>query len=137
MANCFLRLDIKHSGVFAQIVEQKHKRNTVLDSHFVLFEELSQTDTDTDLFTTAMDSINEQLDISFCTNAVLFMGASVFNFRNIDQPFVSHKKIKQILPFELESTLPLNNESYLHDFHQLTCLQTPNLLKRRRENWNI
>lgn len=121
MKGPYLFIDHDQFGIKAMVIDEINRKKTVQSSCEILFKDLAEPgDTaDTALFNTAMDSVAETMDITSCSNAVILISPAVVHFRTISLPFHSEKKIQQILPFELEPLLPVNNETYISDFHTL------------------
>ncbi len=126
MAGSFLRLELDTSGIKAMIIEQSHKQAFIKGDCHILFKDLP--DSEKDPFDAAMDWIAQQLDLSMCSTAVIFVSPLFVCFRNLGLPFNSEKKIKQILPFELENLLPAVNETYISDFYMLDVSSESNLI---------
>ena len=122
MAETFLHLELDNKGIKAKIIEQGYN-SLIKDSCHVLFKELpdvkSEYSENSDIFDAGMDMVAKELELASCSKAVIFVSDLLVSFRNLELPFHSEKKIKQILPFELENLLPNNNEIYLSDFHML------------------
>jgi general secretion pathway protein L len=119
MAGCFLRLDLDNFSIKAMVIESGYKLNLIKDVCHVRFKDLADSEENPDPFDEGMDIIAQQIDFQPCSTAIIFVSQLSICFRNIDLPFGSKKKIKQILPFELENLLPVNNEEYISDFHML------------------
>jgi general secretion pathway protein L len=66
----------------------------------------------------ALETLTEKMDLSGC-DAVASISANQFTFRNLKIPFGNAKKIRMVLPFELEPTLPAAMEDLVIDFHLL------------------
>jgi Tfp pilus assembly PilM family ATPase/Tfp pilus assembly protein PilN len=64
----------------------------------------------------ALQTIGEKIDTKGCICVASFP-ADLATYRNIKIPFKDKKKIIQILPYELEPTLPLPVEDLTIDFH--------------------
>lgn len=73
-----------------------------------------------------MDVVAQKLDLELCSKAIIFVSDHLISYRNIELPFKSEKKIKQILPFELETYLPYHNKIAISDFHMLKFTNSPN-----------
>ncbi|MCP3871742.1 MAG: PilN domain-containing protein [Desulfobacteraceae bacterium] len=125
MAVPFLRLELDNFGIKAKIIEQSYKQTLIKDDCYVLYEELPQSEENPDLFDTGMDLVIQHLDLEACSTAIIFVSTSLISFRNIDLPFSSQKKVKQVLPFELETLLPGTNQTYISDFHMLDMPEEP------------
>ena len=66
----------------------------------------------------ALETIVEKIDIAGC-DCVASFPANQALYRNIRVPFTNKKKIIQILPYELEPTLPFPVENLVIDFHTI------------------
>ncbi len=68
----------------------------------------------------SMDEILEQLgkkiNIGNCSRAVVAVPASMASYRHVDLPFRSRRKIRQVLPMELNAMLPITDEPHVSDF---------------------
>jgi len=67
----------------------------------------------------AMEEITEKLDTGGSVAVAAFPAAQV-SFRNIRIPFKDQKKIRKILPFELEPALPFPTDEMIIDFHTIS-----------------
>ena len=67
---------------------------------------------------TALEIITEKLDAGGAAY-VVSLPANQVSYRNIQLPFKEKRKIRQILPFELEPTLPFPVENLIIDFHPI------------------
>lgn len=66
----------------------------------------------------ALQTLTEKMDLSG-SDYVVSIPANQFIFRNLQIPFSNSKKIRMVLPFELETTLPYAAEDLVIDFHAL------------------
>ena len=66
----------------------------------------------------ALETLVSQIDITGCSCIVSFPPEQIY-FRNMSLPFKQAKKIKQILPFELEPTMPMPIDELVIDFHRI------------------
>ena len=128
MSGSFLRLDIDHFGMRAMVVEQGGKKRSVSDECRILFSDADSEDEVQDMFGAAMDMVGRKMDLQSCTKAVVFVPGGHICYRTLHLPFSSRKKISQILPFELESFLPGNDQGYVSDFHLLDIPGDENLI---------
>lgn len=108
-------LDIRSASASAVLIETGLKKSTL--SGFVhapftgngeYYERLSG----------ALGAISRKLDVKDCT-CVLTVPSNRFFYRNLVVPFSETKKIQQMLPYELESTIPFSVEDLLIDFKKL------------------
>jgi len=71
---------------------------------------------DSGSFEDALTVIVSKLDLKGCSASALCLPASLVSFRTMKVPFTSETKVRQILPFELNSHLPMSHGEYLSDF---------------------
>ncbi len=121
MANFSLILDIDEFGIKALIIKETIKGVVIEESCQVATEDLvvsEQTEKkdESTLFFQHLKKISEKINLKVCSTAILFIPSSIISFRDITLPFKSKKKIRQVLDYELEFMLPLNNANYLSDF---------------------
>ena len=123
MAEPFLRLELDTIGIRAKIVEKGNGHSSIKSHCHVLFKNLldenSENYKNIDAFEAGMDEVAQKLDLKSCSKAIIFVSDRFISFRNLELPFKSEKKIKQVLPLELETYLPHNNETSISDFHML------------------
>lgn len=71
---------------------------------------------DAESFDRALTTLLSKMDLKGCSFSALCLPAALVSFRTLKVPFASEAKIRQILPFELSSHLPMGNSEYLSDF---------------------
>ncbi|MCD4718471.1 MAG: PilN domain-containing protein [Desulfobacula sp.] len=128
MAGSFLHLELDNLGIKAMIVEQNYKQTFIKGDCHILFEDLPDSEENIDPFDAGMDRVAQQLDLEICSTAVIFVSPLLVCFRSLELPFDSEKKVKQVLPFELETLLPAVNGTYISDFHMLDTSGESNLI---------
>lgn len=128
MSASFLRIDLDQFGISAMLVEQTAKNAMPREECHVLFKDLPESKESQDSFDAGLDIISQQIDLSSCSTAVIFVSSLSVFFRNMELPFRSEKKISQVLPFELESFLPYADENYISDFHRIGIDDNSNLI---------
>jgi general secretion pathway protein L len=67
----------------------------------------------------SLAAITERIDIAGSLCVASFPSDKI-SFRNLTVPFKDQKKIRQVLPFELEATLPFSVSDIVIDFHAVT-----------------
>jgi type II secretion system protein L len=70
----------------------------------------------------ALETLKERMDLTG-SDFVVSVPAHQFIFRNMQVPFHNAKKIRMVLPFELEPSLPFAVEDLVIDFHVLNGAQ--------------
>ena len=70
----------------------------------------------------ALETLKERMDLTG-SDFVVSVPAHQFIFRNMQVPFHNAKKIRMVLPFELEPSLPFAVDDLAVDFHRLNGAQ--------------
>ena len=112
MSRKILGLDIRPDAVSAVLIDSSIK-GTVIEAHG--YVPLSGRKEDRNGLSASIETIEQKMDISDAICVVSFP-ADEISFRNIQVPFKGPKKIKKILPYELEPTLPFLVEDLIIDF---------------------
>ncbi|MBA3028121.1 MAG: hypothetical protein FP816_04790 [Desulfobacteraceae bacterium] len=108
-----LGLDIRSDGVSAVLMKTGMKGIVIEDSVHIRFS--NPEDLEEKTLSEALSSIASQMDVAgaYCIAALPFTRLSI---RTLAVPFMDTKKIRQILPYELEPALPLPVEEQMIDF---------------------
>ena len=112
MRRKILGLDIRHDAVSAVLLKSGIK-GTVIDAH--VHVPLTDGKADEPGWVAPLETIVKKMDISGSVCAASFP-ADEISYRNIQVPFKGQKKIKKILPFELEPTFPFPTDDLIIDF---------------------
>ena len=115
MGKKYLGLDIQNNALAAVLINSRLKGNWIQAHAYIPYPE--QTEGNNGL-ASALEALAAQFDVSGCVCIVSFPADQVY-FRNIEVPFKHTKKIRQILPFELEPTMPLPVERLIIDYHKI------------------
>ncbi|MBW2192481.1 MAG: pilus assembly protein PilM, partial [Deltaproteobacteria bacterium] len=75
----------------------------------------------------SIETIMEKIDIAGSVCIASFPSEQI-SYRNLRVPFKSQKKIRQILPFELETTLPFPVSDIVIDFHAVTVSEPSDII---------
>ncbi len=115
MSRKILGLDIRHDAVSAVLIESSIKGTVIKAQAHV---PISNRKEDGNSWVVSLETIVQKMDItgSIC---VASFPADEVSFRNIQVPFKGQKKIKKILAYELEPTLPFPIEDLIVDFISL------------------
>jgi len=107
-----LGLDIRYDAVSAVLVKSDIKGNRIEAHAYVPISNGKDSD---NCISSSLKIITEKMDVtgSFC---VASFPAELISYRNIQVPFKERKKISQVLPFELETTLPFPVDRLIIDF---------------------
>jgi general secretion pathway protein L len=110
-----LGLDIRSDTVSAVLINSGIKGTAIEAHEYVTI--LSEKG-DKNGLSASLETIEQKMDISD-TICVASFPADEISYRNIQVPFKGQKKIKKILPYELEPTLPFPVEELIIDFIHL------------------
>ena len=115
MGRKYLGLDIQNAAVAAVLIDSGLKGNWIRAHSYIPFPEGAD---EPEALNAALETLVSQIDITGCSCIVSFPSEQIY-FRNMSLPFKQAKKIKQILPFELEPTMPMPIDELVIDFHRI------------------
>jgi type II secretion system protein L len=116
MKRKILGLDIRNDAVSAVLLSGSAKK-AVIEAHE--FVPISEPEDFASALAAALETIAAKLEVSGAACAASFPADRV-SYRNIQVPFKEPKKIKQILPYELEPTLPVAVDDLMIDYQKIT-----------------
>jgi general secretion pathway protein L len=127
MSRKILGLDIRKNSVSAVVVASSIKGNEVESFYHNSWKANGEDQTADQI--RVLQNIVEDIDLSE-VECVASFPAELASYRNIQVPFKETRKIKQVLQFELEPTMPLPIDQAVIDFqnishpkqHEQTCL---------------
>jgi len=112
MSRKVLGIDIRNHSLTAVLLNTSLREYRVDDYIHLPFSEPDNPEKD---LSTALENLTENMDLSG-SDSVVSIPAGHFTFRNLKVPFNNTKKIRMVLPFELEPTLPYAVEDLVIDF---------------------
>jgi len=112
MPDKILGLDIQKDTINAVVIKSGLKSSQILEHARVPIVKQE----DDDGWTAAIAELRQKIDTSGSIQVASFPADEV-SFRNLEIPFKDTKKIRQIIPFELEPTLICPIEEVVIDFH--------------------
>ncbi len=115
MSRKVLGIDIRNHSLTAVLLNSSLREYRVDDYIHLPF---SDPDDPEKGLSAALETLTENMDLSG-SDYVVSIPAGHFTFRNLKVPFNNSKKIRMVLPFELEPTLPYAAEDLVIDFHIL------------------
>ncbi len=115
MSRKILGLDIKSDSVAAVLVDSSMKGSQI-EAHG--FASIQDDVTPDEGISAAITAALENIDLLGTSCVVSFPSGRV-SFRNVQVPFKDAKKIRRVLPFEIESTLPFAVDDLIIDFSML------------------
>jgi len=125
MSRTFLGLDIRQDTVTAAVVKSTMKGG-IVDAHLHMRLDQETEEGDHPL-AAALERISEVVNLKDVATVVALPAGSV-SYRNISVPFKDHKKIRQILPFELEPLLPRAADELEVDYYVINEDEASELL---------
>ena len=115
MSRKVLGIDIRKESVSAVLVKTS-LRESRIDAHAHV--PISDSAEDENPFKTALETLCSEIDTDGC-DCVVSISADHFSYRILQIPFKDAKKIKMVLPFELEPTVPYPVDDLIIDFIDL------------------
>jgi general secretion pathway protein L len=112
MSRKILGLDIRHDAVSAVLIESSIKGTVIEAQAHVPIPDRKENGHH---WVASLESIVQQMDITGSVCVASFPADEV-SFRNIRVPFKGQKKIRKVLPYELEPTLLFPVEDLIFDF---------------------
>jgi len=116
MSKKILGLDIRYDSVSAVLVKNNIRENFIEAHEYVPITDQKDLES---IISYSLDIITKKMDVTGSVCIASFPSDRI-SYRNIQVPFKNRKKIRQILPFELETTLPFKVENLVIDFDTLT-----------------
>jgi type II secretion system protein L len=120
MSRKVLGIDIRNETVTAVLLHSSLREHRVEDFFHLPFS--GPEDPERSL-SSALQTLTEKINLTG-SDYVVSIPANQFIFRNLQIPFSNSKKIRMVLPFELETTLPYAAEDLVIDFHALNGTPT-------------
>jgi hypothetical protein len=115
MSKKVLGLDIRYDSVSAVLVKNNIKENLIEAHEYVPISDQKDLES---IISYSLDIITKKMDVAGSVCIASFP-ANQISYRNIKLPFKEQKKIKQILPYELESTLPFLVDDLIIDYNSI------------------
>jgi len=110
-----LGIDIRKDAVSAVVVKTSLRENRI-DAHAYI--PLTDAAEDENNFRTALHALWNEIDPAGC-DCVVSISADHFSYRILQVPFKDSKKIRMVLPFELEPTVPYPVDDLVIDYVDL------------------
>ena len=115
MSRKVLGIDIRKESVSAVLVRTSLRENRI-DTH--AFIPIPDSEQDPDNIKAALQALAGQIDPAGC-DCVVSISADHFSYRILKVPFKEAKKIRMVLPFELEPMIPLAVDDLVIDYLDL------------------
>lgn len=115
MSRKILGIDIRKDAVSAVVVKTSLRENRI-DAHAYI--PLPDAAEEANNFKTALQTLWNEVDPAGC-DCVVYISADHFSYRILQVPFKDSKKIRMVLPFELEPTVPYPVDDLVIDFVNL------------------
>ncbi len=115
MSRKVLGIDIRKESISAVLVKTSLRENRI-DTHAYI--PIADSEEDPDNIKTALGELIARIDPAGC-DCVVSISADHFSYRILKVPFKEAKKIRMVLPFELEPTVPFPVDDLVIDFIDL------------------
>jgi type II secretion system protein L len=115
MSRKILGIDIRNHSVSAVLLNSSLREYRVDDYIHLPFSDPNDPEKG---LPAALETLAEKMDLTG-SDCVVSIPAGLFTFRNLQVPFSNSKKIRMVLPFELEPTLPYAVDDLVVDFYPL------------------
>jgi hypothetical protein len=115
MSRKVLGIDIRKESVSAVLIKTSMRENRI-DAHAHI--PLTDSAEDGNHFKTALGALCNEIDPIGC-DCVVSISADHFSYRILQIPFKDSRKIRMVLPFELEPTVPYPMDDLVIDFIDL------------------
>jgi len=112
MSRKVLGINIRKESVSAALVKTS-LRESRIDAHAYI--PIPDSEEDPDSIKTALEALTTEIDPVGC-DCVVSISADHFSYRILEVPFKDAKKIRMVLPFELEPTVPFPIDDLVVDF---------------------
>lgn len=119
MGRKHLGIDIQEDALTAVLVSSGLKTSAV-DACIQI--PLASSEHRSEALAQAFETLHTGIDTDGCI-AMVSIPVDKATYRNLLVPFSDSKKIRQVLPFELEPTLPFPVESLVIDFHKINTTE--------------
>jgi len=124
MSKTILGLDIRLDGVSAVLLKSGLKAPRVIGFADAA---LPPADDPSQALGRALAEIGEKIDTAGC-DCIAGLPDQLVSYRNITLPFTDERKIRQVLPFELEASLPFPVDQAVLDFYPVHTADQTRLL---------
>jgi type II secretion system protein L len=115
MSRKVLGIDIRNHSLSAVLLNSSLREYRVDDYIHLPFSDPNDPEKG---LPAALDTLMEKMDLAG-SDCVVSIPAGHFTFRNLQVPFSNSRKIRMVLPFELEPTLPYAVDDLVVDFYPL------------------
>ena len=120
MSRKILSIDIRDHGIVALLVENSLKGNRIADQRFIAYADLvlEKENPERDTLSLALSAALKDMPLAG-VEPIVTISAEFISYRNLQVPFKDRKKIRQVLPFEMEPTLPYPVDEVSFDFETI------------------
>ncbi|MBI9084273.1 MAG: PilN domain-containing protein [Desulfobacterales bacterium] len=112
MSHKVLGLEVGKEAVSAVLIKMGRRGHEVLATEHVPYGDEGATEAGV---AAALAAVAEKIEINGAT-CIAAVPADAFSFRNLPAPFADERKIRQVLPYEMEPILPLAVDDLIIDF---------------------
>ncbi len=122
MSRKIFSIDIRDNGISALLVENTLKGNRIHTQLYVPYSDINEApENNLNRISKTLSGIIKEINVTGA-EYIVSISPEFVSYRNLQVPFKDRKKIRQVLPFELEPTLPYPMDDLTVDFQ--TIFQT-------------
>ncbi|MBC2715527.1 MAG: pilus assembly protein PilM [Desulfobacteraceae bacterium] len=128
MSRKIFSIDIRDNGISALLVENSLKGNRIQAQQFVPYMDINDEPVNAvQRITETLNKITKEINVSGA-EYIVSISPELISYRNLQVPFKDRKKIRQVLPFELEPTLPYPVDEVTIDFQTILQAEKTDIL---------
>ena len=128
MSRKFFSIDIRDNGISALLVENTIKGNRIQNQAYIPYAEINDgSENKLNKISYTLKKIIKEIN-GAGPEYIVSISPEIISYRNLQVPFKDRKKIRQVLPFEMEPTLPYPVEDLCFDFYPIFQAEKTDIL---------
>jgi len=128
MSRKIFSIDIRDNGISALLVENTIKGNRIHTQVHVPYADINDaSENKLDRISKTLNEIIKEINITGA-EYIVSISSEFISYRNLQVPFKDRKKIRQVLPFEMEPTLPYPVDDLTFDFQPIFQTEKTDIL---------
>ena len=128
MSRKIFSIDIRDNGISVLLVENTIKGNRIRTQMHVPYSDINNTpENKLTIISETVSKIVKEINVTGA-ESIVSISPELVSYRNLQVPFKDRKKIYQVLPFELEPTLPYLIDDVIIDFETISQAEKTDIL---------